>query len=324
MSKLVSVVVPAYNVSSYIEACIKSVIDQTYSNWELLVINDGSKDNTLELAKQAAGSDPRIQIHDQTNQGVSVARNTGLSLAKGSEVIFLDGDDFWLPECLEQLVTAKEESGAQVSYCGYNHFYVNGYNRNYRYGYPHGDILIPAIKGEVRFHVGALLIEKQLLDQNNLKFTEGCLVGEDLEFMLKLAAVATYRAVPLNLLMYRVRPNSAITSKWKWEKHVHALKGLRRAAEFISDKARHRDDFDIIQSELNLRIGKMLSKFMWHIVQNYSEEAAHDLIKKTLAESFYAEIRENFNPDNLGFLDRMKDQIVQSNSPLLWKLAKYL
>src|SRR5690606_8801406 len=133
-----------YNVGLYLEDCIKSVLSQTYTNLELIVVNDGSTDNTLDVAEKAAGNDPRIQIYTQINQGSSVARNTGLSYTKGSSIIFLDGDDFWLPECLEKLVSAKEQSGAQVGYCGYNHYYMNGYDRNYRYGYPDGNILIPA------------------------------------------------------------------------------------------------------------------------------------------------------------------------------------
>ncbi len=80
------------------------------------MVNDGSTDNTLELARKAAGDDPRIHIHTQPNQGSAVARNTGLSHAKGSMIVFLDGDDFWLPECLENLVSAQEQSGAQVTY----------------------------------------------------------------------------------------------------------------------------------------------------------------------------------------------------------------
>lgn len=324
MSGLVSVVIPAYNVSRYIEDCIKSVLNQTYAEWEMLVIDDGSTDNTFELAKNIAGSDARIHIHQQNNQGVSVARNTGLSLAKGSGVIFLDGDDFWLPDCLEKLVAEKEQSESHVIYCGYNHFYSNGFNRNYRYGYPGGDILIPAIKGEVRFQIGAMLIDKKLLDEHHLTFTPGCLVGQDLEFMLKLAAVATYKSVPQNLLMYRVRPNSTITSKWKWEKHFHAIEGVRRAAEFIIERSQGRVDLDVIKAELDVRIAKLLSKFMWRIVKTNSYERASELIEKTLTDPFYALIQKNFSSNKLEFSERIKYRIVCSKKRPLWNLAKYI
>ena len=325
MNSLVSIVVPAFNVGLYIEDCIKSVLNQTYSNWELIVVDDGSTDDTYARAKRAAGNDQRIRIYKQFNQGVSVARNTGLSMAKGDDVIFLDGDDFWLPECLSKLVTAKEHNGAQVSYCGYNHFYRNGYQHNYRYGYPSGNILIPAISGEVRFHLGALLIDKRVLLENDLKFTEGCLIGQDLEFMLKLAAVATYKSVSENLLMYRVRPNSAIKSKWKWERHLHALKGVRRATEFIIDKCRDSKDLPVIRRELDIRLGKMLSKFLWRVIKTNSYEDAESIIEKIITEEpYYASVLEKFSQSELGFLDKVKHKIVLSKSPMFWSFAKFM
>ncbi len=324
LSELVSVVIPAYNVGPYIEDCIKSVFNQTYTNWELIVVNDGSTDSTLELAWKAAGDDPRIHIHTQPNQGSAVARNSGLSYAKGSSIIFMDGDDFWLPECLEKLVSAQEQSGAQVAYCGYNHYYMNGYNRNYRYGYPDGNIIIPAIKGEVRFHLGAMLIDKKVIDENKLKYTEGCLIGQDLEFMLKVAAVATFRAVPQNLLMYRVRPGSAINSKWNWEKHFHAVKGVRRAAEFIAEHYKESPNLSIIQSGMDIRLGKLLSKFFWHVVKTNNYQEALRIIERILEDHYYATTLEKLKKNQLSFLDRIKHQIVLSENRVLWNLAKYL
>jgi glycosyltransferase involved in cell wall biosynthesis len=324
LNRLVSVIVPAYNVSLYIEDCIKSVINQTYSRWELIVVDDGSKDNTYDLAKKVADSDTRIQIVKQENQGVSVARNTGLKLAAGSDVIFLDGDDYWLPKCLQKLVAIKEQSGSQVGYCGYNHVYANGYQRNYRYAYPNGNILIPAIRGEVRFHIGAMLIDKNILIENNLNFTEGCLIGQDLEFMLKLAAIATFKSIPESLLMYRVRPNSAISSKWNWKKHFHAIKGVRRAAEFIIDHFQNSKDLSDIQMELSSRLGKMLNKFLWRILKTNSFDDAFNIIGTILEEPFYASVHEKFRKNNPHFMDWVKYSVVLSKNRYLWNMAKYL
>lgn len=324
LCELVSIVVPAYNVSQYIAECIKSVLNQVYSNWELIVIDDGSTDNTYDIAVKAAGADPRVHIYKQNNQGVSFARNNGFIYAKGNDIIFLDGDDFWLPECLEKLVAVKQESGAQVGYCGYNHFYNNGFYRNYRYGYPSGNILIPAIKGEVRFHLGAMLIEKNVLIDNNLRFTEGCLIGQDLEFMLKVVAVAPFQSVSKNLLMYRVRPSSATHNKWNWEKHFNAVKGVRRAAEFICEKYKGSENENIIKSELNIRLGKLLGQHLWRIVKTNSYENAMRIIEEITKDPYYATILAKFEKNSLGFLVRLKFQIVQSKNRKLWSFAKYM
>ncbi len=201
---------------------------------------------------------------------------------------------------------------------------MNGYNWNYRYGYPDGNIIISAIKGEVRFQLGALLIDKKVLDENNLKFTEGCLIGQDLEFMLKLAAVATFKAVSQNMLMYRVRPGSAINSKWKWEKHFHAIKGVRRAAEFIAEHYKESPDLSIIQSGMDIRLGKLLSKFFWHVVKTHSYQEALGIVEQILEDPYYATTLEKFKKNHLSFLDRIKHQIVLSRNRVFWKLAKFM
>jgi hypothetical protein len=168
------------------------------------------------------------------------------------------------------------------------------------------------------------LIDKKVIDENKLKYTEGCLIGQDLEFMLKVAAIATFKAVPQNLLMYRVRPGSAINSKWKWEKHFHAIKGVRRAAEFIFDHYKESPNLAIIQSGMDIRLGKMLSKFFWHVVQTNSYEEAFGIIEKILEEHYYATTLEKFKKNQLSFLDRIKHQIVLSKNRIFWNLVKYL
>ena len=99
---LVSVIMPVYNATKYVEEAVASVLNQTYQNLELLVIDDGSKDNTLELIKSF--DDPRLHVFTQINQGANVARNRGLSEAKGEYVKFLDADDALYPEALEAQV----------------------------------------------------------------------------------------------------------------------------------------------------------------------------------------------------------------------------
>lgn len=108
MGALVSIIVPAYNAEKYIGVTIESVLAQTYTNWEMIIINDGAKDNT-EGAVQPYLKDERIQHIRQENTGVSGARNHGIELAKGEYLAFLDADDEWLPDNLEKKVKVLEE-----------------------------------------------------------------------------------------------------------------------------------------------------------------------------------------------------------------------
>jgi len=100
MNTTVSVVMPAYNASQYLHGTIESVLAQTFKNFELLVIDDGSTDTTAEIAHYYSQQDSRVKLFSQTNQGVSVARNIGIQIAQGEFIALLDSDDQWLPEKL--------------------------------------------------------------------------------------------------------------------------------------------------------------------------------------------------------------------------------
>jgi glycosyltransferase involved in cell wall biosynthesis len=99
----VSVVVPMYNVEKYIEKCIDSILAQTFTNFEIICVDDGCKDNTVQKLKKY--TDERIQIVHQANKGLAAARNTGINISKGDYVAFLDSDDYWHPRKLEVHVT---------------------------------------------------------------------------------------------------------------------------------------------------------------------------------------------------------------------------
>lgn len=319
MEIIISIVVPAYNVGPYIAECLKSVQKQVYTEWELIVVNDGSKDNTYSIAKEIADLDSRILLYTQENQGVSVARNVGLQLSKGKYIIFLDGDDFWEPECLSELLTAIQSSRADFSYCGYRHAY-GAFARNYRYQYADGDVLLKALQGKVRFQLGAVLIDRTFLMNSKIVFTEGCLIGQDLEFMLKLAGVASVKSVDKNLLMYRVRPQSAITSNWDWRKRIHAIYGYLRAADFISLNRKNDINWRVIKQELDKGIATKIYKFLWRTIKSQAYQEAMQLIRDERF-SYYLSLLDK---QDLSIINRVKLRLVMSQKICFWKLVRFL
>lgn len=120
-----SVVVAAYNVENYISKCFDSILKQTYSNLEVIVVDDGSADGTLKVCDAYSKKDKRIKVIHQDNQGVSAARNLGLSTASGSFVTFLDADDFIHEQMYEKLINAIKTNNADIAMCGYQHAYEN-------------------------------------------------------------------------------------------------------------------------------------------------------------------------------------------------------
>ena len=112
--KLVSVIIPVYNAEKYIAATLQSVLDQTYQNFELLIIDDGSPDRSIDICRQF--TDPRIKIISQENRGVAAARNHGIRVAQGEYIAFLDADDIWLPTKIEKHVHHLESPSVGISY----------------------------------------------------------------------------------------------------------------------------------------------------------------------------------------------------------------
>lgn len=111
MKPLTSVIVPVYNTEEYLPRCIESIQKQTYSNMEIILVNDGSTDNSLSVCEKYAGMDDRIQIISQSNQGIIAAKRAGIKLCHGEYVMFVDSDDWIEPQLLESMVQTVHESG---------------------------------------------------------------------------------------------------------------------------------------------------------------------------------------------------------------------
>ena len=94
MDELISVIVPVYNAEEYIKRCVESIQNQTYSHFELILVNDGSRDNSLALCQALAAQDERIVVLDRPNGGASAARNTGLAHMRGQYIVFADSDEY--------------------------------------------------------------------------------------------------------------------------------------------------------------------------------------------------------------------------------------
>ena len=125
MSDLISVVVPVYNVDRYVSKCLDSIINQTYKNLEIIVINDGSSDNSLNICKEYANKDNRIIVLDQDNCGLSETRNRGINIASGKYIGFIDSDDVISPYMFEYLYKAITENNSDISICGCDYFARN-------------------------------------------------------------------------------------------------------------------------------------------------------------------------------------------------------
>lgn len=118
MNPKVSIIIPIYNSEKTIFQCLSSVLEQSYSNIEVICVNDGSRDGSQDILEKAAKADSRIKVITQENSGVSVARNTGLENATGEYVQFVDSDDVVMPELTEKLIKTMEQNHSDLVICG--------------------------------------------------------------------------------------------------------------------------------------------------------------------------------------------------------------
>lgn len=117
---LVSILVPVYNVEKYIERCLRSLVEQTYRSIEIVIVNDGSTDQSQRLCENMARDYSMIHIHNYANAGVSVTRNRALSHAHGDYIMFVDSDDFIEPNCVEDMLAYMENNDCNIVACGYS------------------------------------------------------------------------------------------------------------------------------------------------------------------------------------------------------------
>lgn len=201
---LISVIVPVYNVEGYLAACINSIIAQTYSNLEIILVDDGSTDSSGSLCDTFAAKDSRIRVIHTANGGLSCARNHGIDISKGDYITFVDSDDTITPDALSTLYSLVNEHNAEIAMATFND------HRNCR-----GRVVtLPGIDAAAR-----MLYQKDMdssacnkLYHRNIfnlqKFTEG-IYYEDLDFVIRLLPnIDKVAWTDKSLYNYRLRPSS--------------------------------------------------------------------------------------------------------------------
>ena len=218
---LVSIIVPVYNVESYLSPCLESIQRQSWRNLEVLMVDDGSTDGSSAVCADMAVADPRFRLLRQENAGVSAARNAALTLAGGKYLQFVDGDDRIHPKATETLVHAAEAMGADLVL---SHFYrVDGERQAVR-GHIKGERLLTRqefaremVKAPANYYYGVLwnkLYRRSIVESRGLRFEREVAWGEDFLFNLEyIRSVRLVAAVPRPLYYYIKRPGSLVSTQ---------------------------------------------------------------------------------------------------------------
>jgi glycosyltransferase involved in cell wall biosynthesis len=233
----ISIIIPAYNLESCMEHTLNSVTSQTFPSLELVLVNDGSTDNTLQIAREVLGeSGIDYQILDQVNQGVSQARNAGIRAAQGEYLFFLDGDDYLEPDCLEKMYQALVEHHAQTAYASYVKVTDTGERLDST-----PLVELPEISSAeylirlelsmaITFSFCQLLYPRRLVREKGIYFNPKLRYGEDTDFALRvLAHLESVAYVPEELIYY-VQRGSSSTRKTLLDRYdfITALDGVKK------------------------------------------------------------------------------------------------
>ncbi len=206
----ISIIVPVYKVEQYLPRCIDCILAQTFTDFELLLINDGSPDNSGRICDKYATQDVRIRVFHKENGGVSSARNLGLDNAKGDWIAFCDADDYFLENALEILLKYAIESGAEMVLSNAYRLESGKYNPilNQKAG-----IYNEVISELKHFALWGFLLSAQIIRNKKLRFIESLAFSEDRVFLLEYGLYAKHLRIINNVTyVYRIHPQSACSS----------------------------------------------------------------------------------------------------------------
>ena len=237
---LITIVVPCYNVEKYVKKCIDSLKNQTYKKIEIILVNDGSTDKTLDIITEESKSDTRFKIITRENGGLSAARNTGLEVAKGKYISFIDSDDFVDNLFIEKLYDSIKENDSDIAVCDYQFIDENGIVWNNKKNksdvvYSSDNALIDILSGRLNLEVMTWnkLYKTSLFKDNSIIFPNSKL-HEDNYTTFKLFYFSKKISLIKDKLYYYLQRNSSIMGKRFGEKNkIDMLGSVEEVFDFF-------------------------------------------------------------------------------------------
>lgn len=235
-SSLISIIIPTYNTLDVIHRTLKSIEEQTYPYYEMVIVNDGSTDGTKEFLDEYAKYHQNVIVYHQINQGVSVARNKGLELAKGKFVCFLDSDDTYSANFLAEMLKRQHETDGEAIICDFNYI-ENGKIIYRKTNFNHEFPCLGFLGNNGYFHFSCMLIEKAALLRTNIKFDSTLRLSEDILFTVQVLSLLTCFYTDKTLFNYYKRDGSAVNCKWTVENWLNEIKSHQLVLAFLQNQA---------------------------------------------------------------------------------------
>ena len=297
-NELISIIVPVYKVEKYLEKCVKSILKQTYTNLEIILVDDGSPDNSGKMCDELAKVDDRIKVYHKKNGGLSDARNYGVERANGEYIGFVDSDDY-IHECMyEKLYVAIKKSGTLIVECGVTRVYKNKERPHYE-GEDYFWVLskqeyLKEYLENKRLYGSAWckLIHKDLAKK--LKFPVGR-IYEDAFYTLELLNnVNEYTLINGNYYYYYMREGS-ITTKPFSSKDMDYIEVMDQVRDYTLT------NFPIFEEELSVRLAYAYLSIFNQLIQidGYKKKKEYSILKNKILAIWSKIIASSNAPKNL-------------------------
>lgn len=278
MTPQVSVIIPVYNVGKYLEKCLTSVVGQTFSNLEIVVVNDGSTDDSPQIIARFTRQDSRIVVIDKPNEGLAYARKSGVEAARGIYIYHLDGDDYIEPDAIELIYAKARETDADMAVARFSIDYPETGTSQHsllpsRESYTGLEYFSEIAFSKAHWSVFSYLHKRSLYD--HVAFRKGLSYGEDVYLTTQLTYYAS-RVVILKskpLFHYIIRKSSITNSRFSEQKARDILLYPDLVNDFLKDKP----EYSSLQKELGaIRIqayNTLLSKRWFNDAHRLSRES---------------------------------------------------
>jgi glycosyltransferase involved in cell wall biosynthesis len=301
----ISIIVPVYMNESFIQSCIESILCQTFINFELIIIDDGSLDNSGKICDEYAVKDTRIKVIHRENGGVSSSRNLGIVNSRGKYIYFVDSDDYLERNALETLFNCIERNNTDVIIFGYNYI-IDGVKSN-RYnlieGYYSKFEFINNFKdfgNEVYYNspINKLYL-RSIIQYNNILFEDNLQIGEDLLFNLKyFSNCESFYVLNVNLYNYFVSNPNSLMHRYYEDFNVIQKKLMDQVKLFFEDNKMSHENKKYLNEYFINNLKYTIKHYLCSDIEKYKKVYK---IKETLSQNFHIKMFEYLSKKSIDY-----------------------
>ncbi|MDQ8960287.1 glycosyltransferase family 2 protein [Acinetobacter baumannii] len=260
----ISVIVPVYNAENTIEKLIKSILRQSLKEFELIIINDGSRDATEEICRKFEAMDKRITLISQNNKGVGAARSLALTQVVGEYTLHLDSDDWIEDNMFEEMYCEAINNNADIVYCDYTTYSSNGYSEyiNHSHIKDKNDYIFKLLNHEIWGVLWNKLIKTELYKVNNIGFYDNVNMWEDLLFTIKCIYFSKkIHHINKSFYNYRLNESGLVSSSRNLKRIEDQIFVTEEIEKFFFDKLEFNNS--IINAKLHAKFSLLLKKIYY-------------------------------------------------------------